>query len=274
MSTYAIGDTQGCYQALLSLLQKIHYRPDADFLWFSGDLVNRGPESLKTLLFIKNLVETGAALTVLGNHDLHLLALAENAAPLRTEDTIQDILAAPQRDSLAHWLRQQPLCHYDSTLNFFMVHAGLIPEWSIADALRLTAEVSQVLQDDQQYLEFLQQMYGNEPLQWSESLRGQARLRFITNVCTRLRFCSENGVLDLKNKGVVESKTADMLPWFAVPDRKTQKDKIIFGHWAALYPAWHSIKSPYVFPVDSGCVWGNGLTALCLETEEYFWVSG
>lgn len=274
MSTYAIGDTQGCYQTLRLLLEKIQYQPDKDFLWFCGDLINRGPESLNTLTFIKSLVESGEALTVLGNHDLHLLAVAEAIEPPREEDTFQDILNSPKKIELIDWIRQQALCHYDKNLNFFMVHAGLIPQWSVADALQFSNEVTEVLRDDKLYRDFLKNMYGNEPKQWSDDLTGFSRLRFITNVCTRLRFCTEDGVLNLKNKGILGSQTDKSIPWFTVENRKTKHDRIIFGHWAALYPNWNTIKTANLFPIDSGCVWGHGMTALCLETQQYFWVSG
>ena len=272
MSTYAIGDVQGCYSTLLTLLKKINYQPEKDFLWFSGDLINRGPESLAALLFIKQLVDAGKALIVLGNHDLHLLAVAENFQSLHPEDTIQDILDSKHKEELLHWLRQQPLCHYDPQLNFFMVHAGLIPAWSIADAVRFSAEVSAVLQDENIYRDFLKNMYGDAPKQWSEQLTGIPRWRFIVNVCTRLRYCTATGELSLKDKGVLGSQAANTLPWFSIPQRQSKQDRIIFGHWAALYPAWGQVISPTLFPIDSGCIWGNGMTALCLETCEYFWV--
>ncbi len=272
MSTYAIGDVQGCYSILQSLLKKINYQTDKDFLWFVGDLINRGPESLQALIFIKGLVEAGKALAVLGNHDLHLLAVAENFQSLQPEDTIQDILNSKQKNELVYWLRQQPLCHYDPHLNFFMIHAGLIPAWSAANALQYSKEVTDVLQNDQTYQYFLKNMYGDEPKQWSEQLNGISRLRFITNVCTRLRFCTAAGELSLKDKSVLGSQTANTIPWFDIANRKSQQDRIIFGHWAALYPNWDQVRTPNLFPIDSGSIWGNGLTAMCLETREYFWV--
>lgn len=272
MSTYAIGDVQGCYSTLQLLLKKINYNSENDYLWFVGDLINRGPESLQTLLFIKNLVTAGKALTILGNHDLHLLAVAENFESLRAEDTIQDILNSEYKEDLLYWLRQQPLCHYDPELNFFMIHAGLIPNWSIADALRYSKEVTEVLKNEKMYRQLLKNMYGDEPKQWSEQLLGEARLRFIINVCTRLRFCTEAGEMDLKNKGVLGSQSKNMLPWFKIVNRQSVNDRIIFGHWAALYPDWDQVKSQNLFPIDSGCIWGNGLTAMCLDTKEYFWV--
>ena len=269
MSTYAIGDLQGCYDSLQALLKKLRYNPQKDFLWFCGDLINRGPDSLGCLDFVRKAVTRGEAITILGNHDLHFLAVAENAAAELESDTLAVLLESPQREDCVTFLRQQPLCHYDANSDFLMVHAGLIPEWNKDDALMYAKEVEKVLQDDSKYVGLLKTMYGNEPDKWSETLAGYERLRFITNVFTRIRFCTESGELNLKDKGSLGSQQANTKPWFQIPNRKSAREKIIFGHWAALYENWDEVKSDYLYPIDSGCVWGNALTALNLETKEY-----
>lgn len=273
MSTYAIGDLQGCYASLQTLLKKIRYNPCKDFLWFCGDIINRGPNSLACLDFVKAAVGAGEAVMVLGNHDLHFLAVAEGIKPQAKSDTLSALLNSSQQKSYIRFLRQQPLCHYDSKLDFLMVHAGLVPDWDKHDALAYAKQVETVLKNDRQYIEFLKNMYGNDPNQWDESLVGYERLRFITNVFTRIRFCSEQGELNLTNKSILGSQQDESLPWFQIPNRKSAKDKIIFGHWAALYEDWQDVKSNYLFPIDSGCVWGNALTALNLETYDYVSVS-
>lgn len=264
MSIYAIGDVQGCLIELEKLLAKINFDNANDTLWFTGDLVNRGPASLETLRFVKSLGEKH--IVVLGNHDLHLLAAAYGAAPLNSEDTLNEILQAKDKDELLLWLRQRPLLHHDITLQFVMVHAGLAPAWSLHEAKELAHEVENVLRGESAGLLF-KNLYGNQPDQWSGHLTGVERWRCIINYLTRMRFCRADGSLDLSYKGVVDSKPKDLVPWFETPNRLNANEKIIFGHWAALGGKTHY---PDLYPLDTGCVWGNCLTALRLEDEQRF----
>lgn len=266
MSTYAIGDIQGCFTAFTKLLEVIQFDRATDFLWLTGDLVNRGPSSLETLRFVKNLGDR--AQIVLGNHDLHLLARTLGGHPLKADDTLQPILAAPDRDDLIAWLRKQPLLQENKALGFIMVHAGLAPAWDAAKAAALAREVESVLQSERAS-DFFQNMYGNLPNQWDDGLVGWERLRCITNYFTRVRFCHPDGRLELKIKGQVADHP-DLIPWFKVPERKTAQLKIIFGHWAALNGVTGVAN---LYALDTGCVWGGKLTALRLEDEERFDVS-
>jgi bis(5'-nucleosyl)-tetraphosphatase (symmetrical) len=266
MSTYAIGDVQGCFEPLQRLLETIHFNEHNDRLWFTGDLINRGPNSLSVLRFVKQLKKT--PIVVLGNHDFHLLAVYFHRLNLKKHDTIQDILAAPDVDELCHWLLQRPLLHVDDLLQFMMVHAGLPPQWTKAQAKIHAQEVEQVLQS-QQAAEFLAHLYGNEPSLWDETLTGWERLRFIVNCFTRMRYCDEVGRLNLENKSATPKDSND-IPWFAHPNRATQHDRIIFGHWAALEG---KANTPNVFALDTGCVWGRCLTALRLEDGHQFHVA-
>lgn len=255
MANYVIGDVQGCFSALEKLLDKIQFNATQDTLWFTGDLVNRGPESLKTLRFIKNLGPRHRI--VLGNHDLHLLAVAYDAHSGWEEDTLDEILAAEDREELIDWLRHQPLLHHAE--GFTMVHAGLAPSWNLETAQRLAREVEIILQSDQAQV-FFQAMYGNTPSAWEENLTGMDRLRCITNFFTRVRFCHSDGSLELTSKGEMES--TGLIPWFQFPDRKNSELKILFGHWAALGGVTNT---PNVFALDTGCIWGFCLTAMRLE---------
>ncbi|MDH5435668.1 MAG: symmetrical bis(5'-nucleosyl)-tetraphosphatase [Gammaproteobacteria bacterium] len=259
MATYAIGDIQGCLDQLQTLLEKINFDPQSDQLWFTGDLVNRGPQSLETLRFIKNLGDR--AITVLGNHDLHLLAVSEGHTKYHlTKDTLKSILDAPDRDELLHWLRHRPLLHHDETTGFTLVHAGLPPQWNLAKAQFCAQEVEAALQSEA-YPAYLENMYGNEPDTWSDTLTGWDRLRFITNCFSRLRFCDANGKLLLDEKGSPGTQPAGFMPWFDVPDRANTKMKIIFGHWSTLTQC----EAEGVFPIDTGCLWGRALTALRID---------
>jgi bis(5'-nucleosyl)-tetraphosphatase (symmetrical) len=262
MSTYAIGDIQGCLDPLLRLLDHIAFNPAEDTLWFTGDLVNRGPASLETLRFIKELGNK----IVLGNHDLHLLAVAHGAHEGWAEDTLSDILTAHDKIELLEWLRHQQLMHHEN--EFTLVHAGIAPMWDLATALSLAAEVESTLRSDNAGMYF-QHMYGNHPKKWDNSLEGFDRLRCITNYFTRMRFCYADGSLDLKNKGTLASHTADTMPWFQVPHRQNTDLNILFGHWAALAGVTHT---PKVFALDTGCVWGYCLTAMRLEEQTRFQV--
>lgn len=255
MAVYVIGDVQGCMDDLWRLLERIRFEPMHDTLWFAGDLVNRGPDSLAVLRFVRDLGPS--ALTVLGNHDLHLLAVACGATTLRSGDTLDDILAAPDRDELMHWLRRQPLLHHDAGRSITLVHAGVPPQWDIAKARACAAEVEAVLGGDE-YVEFFNHMYGNEPDMWSDDLAGWDRLRFITNCLTRLRYCDVMGRLALKHKLGPGTHPDHVMPWFAVPGRRSGDARILFGHWSTLGVGEHH----NVIALDGGCVWGGQLVAV------------
>lgn len=264
MSTYVVGDIQGCMEELQQLLAHIHFDAAHDVLWVTGDLVNRGPASLAVLRFLKQLGSQHKI--VLGNHDLHLIAAHYGYGRVHASDTFQDVLAASDRAELIDWLRHRPLLHHDKTSGFVMAHAGLAPAWTLHQAKMLAQEVEVVLQSAQPE-RLLQQMYGNLPDRWSESLAGVERWRCIINFLTRMRFCYADGRLDLGYKGEIAGKPADLIPWFDVPGRANASEKITFGHWAALNG---QADAPNIFPLDTGCVWGNALSALCLETGERF----
>jgi bis(5'-nucleosyl)-tetraphosphatase (symmetrical) len=256
MARWAIGDVQGCCAELEELLQRLHFSPDRDRLWFVGDLVNRGPESLKTLRLVRSLGD--GALCVLGNHDLHLLAVALVGAKLRKSDTFSDILNAADRDTLLDWLIHRPLAVHDPHGDL-MVHAGLVPQWSVTQALHEARAVEQVLRQDPRGL--LAGMYGDEPDHWKESLEGADRLRFTINVLTRLRFCTPEGRVDFKQKGKPESAHKPLVPWFRAAHRASTDIRIVFGHWSAL--GIHRERG--ILALDSGCVWGGTLTAANLD---------
>jgi len=262
MATYAIGDIQGCFDSLQQLLAKCAFDPARDRLWLVGDLVNRGPRSLETLRFVRSLGK--AALTVLGNHDLYLLMVAEGGAKARgKDDTLQPILDAPDCAELLDWLRQQPLCHVED--DYCMVHAGLLPQWSIKKARKLAREVEAALQGEQ-YREFIANMWGSQPDRWSDDLEGWPRLRAVVNAMTRMRFCSADGVMDFKVKGELARAPAGYMPWFEVPGRKSAKSVLITGHWSAL----GFRLSDNMLALDSGCLWGGHLTAVRLEDRKVF----
>ena len=259
MAVYAIGDVQGCYNELQKLLEQIAFNPGKDQLWFSGDLVNRGPDSLATLRFVRSL--GNAAVTVLGNHDLHLLALSEgNMKHWANDRSLEPVLNAKYRDDLLMWLRYRPLMHHDSKLDYSIIHAGLPPQWDIDTALMRAREVETVLRGVG-YSYFCTHMYGNEPSYWSEQLKGMDRLRFITNCFTRLRYCTVQGDLALKEKGPPGSQRDGYLPWYEVPGRASDADRILFGHWSTL--GYHQSRNTWA--LDSGCLWGGKLTALKLS---------
>jgi bis(5'-nucleosyl)-tetraphosphatase (symmetrical) len=261
MTTYAIGDIQGCYDELLQLLELIHFEPKQDILWFVGDLVNRGHQSLETLRFIKSLGDS--AITVLGNHDLHLLALAVANRSPRKKDTLHEILDAPDRDELLHWLRHRPLIHYDRERKQVLVHAGLPPQWKPRKAVEYAAEVEAILRSDQ-YAELFHNMYGNEPSLWDKELTGWPRYRFIINALTRIRYCSVEGRLNLNEKYAPGTQPGGLMPWFEVPERRSRKKEIIFGHWSTL----GLVKREGIIALDTGCVWGGTLTAVDLDDEQ------
>ena len=259
MATYAVGDVQGCCDELEALLRALNFDPSGDRLWFVGDLVNRGPRSLEVLRLVRGLGEV--AVVVLGNHDLHLLAVARGAAPLRpADDTLAPILAAPDRGALLDWLQSRPMLHHDDTLGVTMIHAGLPPQWDIGLARRCAAELEAALRSEHSGRLF-KDMYGNQPDRWSDALAGVDRLRFITNALTRLRACDASGRMLLKLKGPPAGMPAGALPWFDVPGRRSAGARIVCGHWSAL--GYHDAGGVTV--LDTGCVWGGRLTALRLD---------
>jgi len=264
MAVYAIGDVQGCFDELLQLLRLIEFDQQHDRLWFCGDLVNRGPKSLETLRFVKAL--GNQAVTVLGNHDLHLLAKAEGCGKQLEKDTLEQILVAPDRDELIHWLRHRPLLHHDPELGYTMVHAGLPPQWDLTTARVCAHELESKLRSTD-YYEFIRVMYGNQPNFWSDALEGVERWRFITNVFTRLRFCYADGRLELKSKGVPGTQKPGAIPWYEVPGRKTEKERIVFGHWSTLGVGVRN----NTLSLDGGCLWGGQLVAVRLDMPEPQW---
>lgn len=258
MAVYAVGDVQGCYDELRRALDGVAFEPGQDRLWFVGDLVNRGPQSLEVLRYVRGLGET--AVCVLGNHDLHLLALAAGNLREGDDHTLDAVVAAPDRDELLAWLRHRPLIHHDAELDFLMIHAGLPPQWDLTTALACAHEVEAVLRDDR-HGEYFRHMYGNKPRRWRPDLRGMERWRFTTNCLTRLRYCELDGRLALKEKGPPGSQATGCIPWFAHPRRATRDQRIVFGHWSTLgYVAEHN-----VWALDTGCLWGGALTLLRID---------
>ena len=263
MATYAIGDLQGCFFSFQDLLKKIQFNTEHDRLWFVGDLINRGPGSLEVLRWI--FERQSSVVAVLGNHDLHTLVVAEGFVSAHRSDTIQVLLDAPDADDLLTWLRHQPLVHFEH--GYLMVHAGLLPQWTIDDAMMLGAEVQAALQSDH-YADFLKHMYGNEPIAWQQDLVGWDRLRVITNAMTRLRVCGQQGEMEFKFKGELNKIPDGYRPWFEFEHRASIDTPIIFGHWSAL-----GLKHTHnVFALDTGCLWGGQLTALRLEDKQIFQV--
>jgi bis(5'-nucleosyl)-tetraphosphatase (symmetrical) len=259
MTTYAIGDLQGCYDSLRRLLELLRFDPAQDRLWFAGDLVNRGPQSLQTLRFISGLGD--AAVSVLGNHDLHLLALA-NGGRKGKRDSLEAVLAAPDREQLLDWLRRQPLLHQSADGRWAMLHAGLPPQWDLAQARACAGEVEAALRGTD-YAKLLQQMYGDQPDRWDPELSGLPRLRFIINCYTRMRYCDAQGRMEFHHKGMPGKQPAGLLPWFAVPGRRSAGVTLLFGHWSTLGRVhWPEHK---VYGLDTGAVWGGRLSALRLD---------
>ncbi len=258
---YAIGDVQGCADELRSLLGRLRFSADRDQVWLVGDLVNRGPRSLETLRYVRSLSDN--AVVVLGNHDLHLLALALGGREAaKRGDTLGEVLAAPDRDELLEWLIGRPLAHLDTGHGDLLVHAGLVPQWTAPQAVALAREVESALRRDPQA--FLRQMYGDRPDHWSEDLAGMERSRFVVNVLTRLRVCTADGRVDLGMKGPPGKARPAFRPWFELEGRASRDTRIIFGHWSALgYVNAHG-----VIGLDTGCVWGGALTALNLDAAE------
>lgn len=259
MTTYAIGDIQGCFDSFQLLLERIRFDPAQDRLWLVGDLVNRGPRSLETLRYVKALGE--AAVTVLGNHDLHLIMRAQGHSRDHGDDTLDAILAAADRDELLCWLRARPMLHVEG--QWAMVHAGLLPQWTLAQAGALAREVEAALQSAH-YAEFVAHMWGGEPPFWRDDLSGWDRLRVIVNAMTRLRFCSAEGVMDFRAKGELAQAPQGYLPWFAVPGRRSADHVLVTGHWSAL-----GLRiEPNLLAIDTGCLWGRQLTAVRLSDRQ------
>lgn len=261
MALYAIGDLQGCLAPLERLVDKIAFDPARDRLWFVGDLVNRGPDSLGCLRFVKAL--GSSANVVLGNHDLHLLCVAEGIHGQRKRDTLDDVLAAPDRGDLLDWLRHRPLMHVEGA--FAMVHAGLLPAWSIDKARGLAAEVEDVLQGTR-WRHFLSLLFGNQPERWRDSLQGYDRLRAIVNAMTRLRVCRRDGSMDMSFHGEPGERHDKRIPWFEMPGRVSTTHTLVCGHWSVIGLRLDE----HLITLDTGCVWGNPLTAVRLDDRRVF----
>ena len=256
MPTYAIGDIQGCNTQLIALIDKIHaVAPDARLL-FLGDLVNRGPESLQTLRMIRAMQQEGKAESVLGNHDLHLLAMAQGIQKPNKSDTIGDILDAPDRDELLSWLRHRPMAMFEQ--NYLMMHAGVVPQWTAQQTMDLAHEVETALRAPD-WPDFLRRMYGNQPAKWDDGLQGIDRLRCIVNAFTRMRFCELDGTMEFSIKDAAGTVTpAGYMPWFDLPHRKTADVTVLFGHWSTL----GLMLQPNVIGLDTGCLWGGKVTGV------------
>ncbi|STY27909.1 bis(5'-nucleosyl)-tetraphosphatase [Legionella wadsworthii] len=265
MPDYAIGDVQGCYDPLQRLLEIIDFDDKSDRLWFVGDLVNRGPDSLAVLRFVSSLHI--APRVTLGNHDLHLLATLFGDRPWKGhDDTLHEVMDADDGEELGHWLRKQSILYYSSEFNVVMCHAGICPLWDLDQARQLAKELEEVLAGEN-YPHFLSNLYGNQPNYWADALRGMDRLRAITNYFTRMRFCNERGQIDWDYKGTIAQAPTNLYPWFDVPSRKEIDADIIFGHWAALMGNCPHAK---IHALDTGCFWGGQLTALRLQDMQRF----
>ena len=263
MTTFAIGDVQGCYAEFRQLLDLIRFDRTKDKLWLVGDIVNRGPDSLSVLRYVKALDET--AVMVLGNHDLHLLMVAEGCGKMNRNDTLGDILAAPDRDELLCWLRRRPLLHING--NYVMVHAGLLPSWSIGQASQLAKSVENALRGNG-FHELCAHMYGNQPDHWDENLEGYERLRVVINAMTRMRVCTPDGKMNFAHKGLEKDIPQGYVAWFEVPGRASREATILCGHWSAL-----GLKiTDNVLALDTGCLWGGSLTAIRLDDRKIFQV--
>ncbi len=258
MATYAIGDIQGCYHAFKALLARLNFKPTQDELWLVGDLINRGSGSLEVLRWCYQ--HQHRIKVVLGNHDLHALAVAHGIKPPHRSDTLASLIEAPDADELLTWLRYQPLLIADS--GHAMVHAGLLPQWQLSDALSYSDEVQVALQH-KDFKSFLSNMYGNTPIAWHDDLVDYERLRAITNAMTRMRICTAHGELEFSFKGELKDIPAGYMPWFDVPTRKTKDISIVCGHWSALGLQQRA----NIYALDTGCLWGGKLTAMCLETK-------
>lgn len=261
MSVHVVGDLQGCLTPLRQLLDRVAFDPAKDRLWLVGDLVNRGPDSLACLQFVRDLGD--AAICVLGNHDLHLLAVHHGVSKPRKRDTLDGILASPDREALMDWLRSRPLMHHDADLGWTMVHAGLPPQWDLDTALTMAAEIQERLRG-QDCVKLLKHMYGNDPDQWNPRLKGWRRLRFGINCFTRMRYCTEDGRLDLDFKLAPGNQPRHLMPWFSIPQRASRNLRIVVGHWSTLGYGY----TDGVLSLDTGCVWGRALTMVQLDNHD------
>ena len=268
MATWAIGDLQGCYDELSRLLDKLRYDPARDTLWFCGDLVNRGGQSLEVLRLLRTLGEQ--TVVTLGNHDLSLLAIAERAPEeqKKVNPELRTVLFAPDRDELLGWLRGQKLLHHDPALNFVMVHAGLAPRWTLEQAQRAAREVENQLRGND-YRRLLRGMFGNKPDLWTGRLRGLERQRASINVLTRLRYCDARGHIAFGEKGAPGTQRAGLYPWFEVPGMTRREFRVVCGHWSTL----GRFSGLGIYAIDTGCVWGGALTALRLDEEDPGFIS-
>jgi bis(5'-nucleosyl)-tetraphosphatase (symmetrical) len=262
VTRYAIGDVQGCNDELQALMARLRFSADRDQIHFVGDLVNRGPASLQVLRFVRSLGDN--AVVVLGNHDLHLLAVAHGARRNKKTDTLDEVLGAPDRDELLEWLITRPLAHVDTRNDGhtdLMVHAGVVPQWTVSTTVALAREVESALRDDPSSV--FDHMYGDEPDRWSDDLARKDKVRFTINVLTRLRVCTADGHVDLKWKGKPPAANSSYQPWFDAEHRASRDARVIFGHWSAL----GFVQRNGVVGLDSGCVWGGSLTAFDLDSE-------
>ena len=260
MALYLIGDVQGCDASLGHLLDRLAFSPSRDEIIILGDLVNRGPDSLATLRRVRSM--EGSTRCLLGNHDLHLLAVAHGVRRPHRLDTLDELLSAPDAPELLDWLRRQPLALREQ--GWLLVHAGVLPSWSADQTLALAEEMHQVLRGPE-FFTWLPRMYGNQPNRWDDRLQGIERLRVIVNALTRLRFCSPQGEMEFDAKGQVEQAPQGFLPWYEVPQRRTAHTPIAFGHWSALGARGPVRLSDHLLALDTGCVWGGRLTAARLE---------
>lgn len=266
---YVIGDVQGCFEALKALLKEIKFDADRDFIWFAGDLVARGENSIAALRFIKKLAEQGAAATVLGNHDLTLLAYARGIKPVKEKDNVRDVIDAIDSDDLIEWLRKQPMCLFPNEQTV-LTHAGIPNIWSAEKTAQLAQEVEAIIaHDDFEVLDdFLKEMFGKEPALWSDQLQGHERIRCIVNYLTRMRLTDVEGRLEYSFKDALDDPMPEgFKPWFEFESQAAQTHQILFGHWAALNGKTISNK---IQNVDGGCVWGNQLMAFRLEDQQMF----
>lgn len=265
MASYVIGDLQGCYEELQALLKQIQYNEETDFLWFAGDIVNRGPNSLACLEFVKRLQEQNKAQIVLGNHDFHLLAAyAGLETYVSKSDTLTEILQAPHATNLIDWLRHQPLMVKHDFLPIAMVHAGIPPQWSISEALSHAKEVESILQSDSWKDAIKHHLFGSDAKTWSDTLDGWERIRYIVNAFARMRYCNDKGKLDFKQKmSPNPNEQTKYQPWFSHANRKNKDYEIFFGHWSTL----GALDAYNIHSTDTGCLWGGELTAYCLEDK-------
>jgi bis(5'-nucleosyl)-tetraphosphatase (symmetrical) len=268
MATWAVGDLQGCYPELQRLIERLRFDPARDRLWFCGDLVNRGGQSLEVLRLLRELGDR--AVVTLGNHDLSLLAVAQRdeAAQVRVNPELRSVLFAPDRDALLDWLRTRRLLHHDAVLNYTMVHAGFAQRWNLKQAQRVASEIERELRGPQ-YARLLQHLFGNRPALWHPGLKGTERLRAGINVLTRMRYCDAHGRLDFDAKGSPGTQPVGLYPWFEVPGMRRRETRIVFGHWSAL----GRFAGLGVYGLDTGCVWGGRLTAMRLDSSEPEFVS-